>query len=88
MRKIREVLRLRYEVKLGHRAIAASCAIGRASVCGYVKRAETAGLTWQHVTELGDAEIESRLFGSLVMRSRVGDGAEDRRKLATIEAPI
>ena len=62
MRKIREVLRLRYEVKLGHRAIAASCAIGRASVCDYLKRAEKAGLTWQQAKELSDSEIESRLF--------------------------
>jgi transposase len=62
MRKIREVLRLRYELKLGHRAIATSCALGRASVCDYLKRAERAGLTWQQAKELSDAEIESRLF--------------------------
>jgi transposase len=62
MRKIREVLRLKYELRLGHRAIAASCAIGKASVCDYLKRADKAGLTWQQAKELSDAEIESRLF--------------------------
>jgi transposase len=62
MRKIREVLRLKYELRLGHRAIAASCAIGKASVSDYLKRADRAGLTWEHAKTLSDAEIESRLF--------------------------
>src|SRR5580658_4482884 len=62
MRKIREVLRLKYELRLGHRAIAASCAIGKASVSDYLKRAERAGLTWEHAKTLSDAEIENRLF--------------------------
>lgn len=62
MRKIREVLRLKHELWLGHRAIAASCAIGKASVCEYLKRADKVGLTWQQAKELSDAEIESRLF--------------------------
>jgi transposase len=62
MRKIREVLRLKNELGLGHRAIAASCSIGKASVCDYLKRATKAGLTWQQAKELSDAELESRLF--------------------------
>jgi transposase len=62
MRKIREVLRLKYELGLGHRAIAASCAIGKASVCDYLKRADKSGLTWQQARDLSDAEIENRLF--------------------------
>ena len=62
MRKIREVLRLKNELGLGHRAIAASCAIAKGSVCDYLKRAEKAGLTWQQAKEMSDAEVEGRLF--------------------------
>jgi transposase len=62
MRKIREVLRLKYELRQSHRAIAASCALGKASVCDYLKRARRAALTWQQARELSDAEIERRLF--------------------------
>jgi hypothetical protein len=62
MRKIREVLRLKYELGLGHRAIAASCAIGKATVCDCLKRADKAALTWLQAQGLSDAEIESRLF--------------------------
>ena len=62
MRKIREVLRLKYELGLGHRAIAASCAIARSSVSDYLRRADEAGLTWQQAHSLSDAEVEQRLF--------------------------
>lgn len=62
MRKIREVLRLKHELGLGHRAIAASCAIAKTSVCDYLKRAEKAGLTWQQAQGMSDAEVEGRLF--------------------------
>src|SRR5579884_1884314 len=62
MRKIREILRLKYELGLGQRAIASSCAVAKTSVCEYLKRAEAAGLTWERARELTDAEVESRLF--------------------------
>lgn len=62
MRKIREVLRLRYELGLSTRAIASSCSIAKGSVGDYLKRAEKAGLTWEQARDLSDAEVESRLF--------------------------
>ena len=46
MRKLREVLRLRYELKLGYQQIGRSCAIGVGTVHKYLKRAEAAGVTW------------------------------------------
>jgi hypothetical protein len=69
MRKIREVLRLRYELGLGHRAIAASCAIRKASVCDYLKRAHKAGLTWQQAEP---SERAPRLSTSASLSSRGG----------------
>ena len=46
MRKIREILRLRYEVGLSSHQIAASCSVGRTAVVGYLRRAAAAGVTW------------------------------------------
>ena len=44
MRKITEVLRLRYDLGFGYRQIARSCLVGLGTVSDYLKRAEAAGL--------------------------------------------
>ena len=62
MRKIREVLRLRYECGCKHRQIALSCSVSPSTVADYLERAEAAGLTWDQARELSEAEVESRLF--------------------------
>ena len=46
MRKLREVLRLRFELKLGYQQIGRSCSIAVSTVHKYLKRAEAAGVTW------------------------------------------
>ena len=46
MRKLQEVLRIRFELKLGYQQIGRSCAIGVSTVHKYLKRAEAAGLSW------------------------------------------
>jgi hypothetical protein len=46
VRKIREVLRLKHEVGLSHRAIARACRVSNSTVGEYVKRAEQAELVW------------------------------------------
>ena len=46
MRKLREVMRLRFELHLGYQQIGRSCAIGVSTVCKYLERAEAAGVTW------------------------------------------
>jgi transposase len=63
MRKIKEVLRLKFELKLGDRQIARSCGINHNTVGDYMRRAKAAGLDrWPLPTELDDAAIEARLF--------------------------
>ena len=62
MRKLREVLRLRFELKLGYQQIGRSCAIGVSTVCKYLKRAEAAGLTWPLPEGWDDAQVEAALF--------------------------
>jgi hypothetical protein len=65
MRKVREVLRLKYACHLPQREIAASCAISKGSVSEYLTRAREAGLTWELASSLSDAEVEARLFKQL-----------------------
>jgi len=46
MRKIKEVLRLRFELGLGQRQIARSCAMGLSTVHEYLERVAAAGISW------------------------------------------
>ena len=62
MRKVKEVLRLKWASGLSVRKIAASCRIGRATVSDYLRRGEAAGLSWPLPEGLDDAALEQRLF--------------------------
>jgi transposase len=61
MRKIRDVLRLSAE-GLSTRQIAASLAIGRTTLRGYLERATELGLSWPLPPEMSDTDLEHRLF--------------------------
>src|SRR2546430_17178405 len=62
MRKLREVLRLRYELKLGYQQIGRSCAIGVGTVHKYLKRAEAAGVTWPLPEDWDEARVDAVVF--------------------------
>ena len=62
MRKIREVLRLKHELGLSHRAVAKACSVGLGTVTLYLQRAAEAGLGWPLPAELDDAGLEAQLF--------------------------
>jgi transposase len=62
MRKIREILRLYHELKLGKKQIAKACSVSPSTVVEYVRKAEAAGLRWPLPEELDDTSIEARLF--------------------------
>jgi len=62
MRQIREILRLKHEGGLRHRAIAQACGVGVGTVSEYLGRAERAGLVWPLPPELDEAALEARLF--------------------------
>jgi len=68
MRKIREILRLRYDLKCSHREIAASVHIGDSTVGDCLKRVARAGIIWPLSPELDDAKLEDRLYGSATHR--------------------
>jgi hypothetical protein len=63
MRKIKEVLRLRFELGLGQRQIARSCAMGLGTVHDYLERAAAAGISWPFPARLSEEELEAKLFG-------------------------
>jgi hypothetical protein len=46
MRQVREILRLKYEQRLAHRAIARACGVGLGTVSEYCRRAQQASLSW------------------------------------------
>ena len=43
MRQLRELIGLKYEAGLSHRAIAQACGVGLGTVTGYLQRAAAAG---------------------------------------------
>jgi transposase len=65
MRKIRELLRLRWEQHLPQRVIANSLRLSQASVSDYLSRARRAGLAWPLPEALDDARLETLLFPPL-----------------------
>jgi len=64
MRKIREILRLKYECKRSNREIAVSCSIGSSTVSDYLIRARVAGVTWPVDVSIDDTTLEQLLFPS------------------------
>ena len=62
MRKIKEVLRLKWERGLSNRQIAASCGVSRPTVSDYLRRTVEAGLSWPLPADLDEAHLERLLF--------------------------
>jgi len=75
MRKIKEVLRLKWECGLSDQKIAASCGVARSTVGDYQMRARAAGLSWPLPEDLNEGELETRLFPGH------GEGSPDHRPL-------
>ena len=62
MRKIQEVLRLKWGHHLSNRQIANSCLISHTTVREYLDRAHLAGLSWPLDPSLDTTTLESMLF--------------------------
>ena len=61
MKKIKEVIRLKYEVGLSNRAIAGACKVSNSTVGEYLRRAEAMGIRWP-LGEIGEEELYLKLF--------------------------
>lgn len=64
MRKIKEILRLRYTANLSYTQIAASLKISVGVAHKIIKKAEVLGLSWPISEEIDDGELEQRIYGS------------------------
>jgi len=62
MRKIKEVLRLKWQNGCRNKQIATSCNIARSTVREYLGRAQEAGLSWPLDPNLDDTALENLLF--------------------------
>ena len=63
MRKIREILRLRWVLRYGVRQTASSVGISTGVVSRTTQRAKAAGLTWAIAEQMSEVELEQRLYG-------------------------
>jgi len=61
MRKIREILWLKYELGRSNREIGQSCGIGSSTVSDYLKRARRAGISWPLPQGQNDTALEKAL---------------------------
>jgi transposase len=92
MRKIDEVLRLKWEPGLTNQTFAKSSSITRSTVGEYVRRAKDARLGWPLPGKLDEAELERRLFpqapgvpaGSRLLPDWTEIHGEPRRKGVTL----
>lgn len=62
MRKIEEILRLKYGVVLSHRAITQSCAVSPSTVSEYITHAQAVGLSWPLPEGLSHEQLDELLF--------------------------
>ncbi len=62
MRKIKEVLRLKFDNQLSKRQIAQSCSIAHSTVSEYLRRFRQASLSWPVPEEIDDNQLEQLLF--------------------------
>lgn len=62
MRKIKDVLRLKFEAGLSHERISAAVGLSKGAVTNYLQRAARAGVGWPVAAELDDAALEALLF--------------------------
>ena len=62
MRKIKEILRLRYEAGLSLRGVSQSLNIGYGTVVDYINRAEQANISWPINSGLDERDLGLLLF--------------------------
>ena len=77
MRKVEEVLRLRWGAGLSVRQISQAVGIGRTTVSDYIARAQAAALGWPLPEGMDGVELERRLFKTPAGPSRQGRAQPD-----------
>jgi DNA-binding Lrp family transcriptional regulator len=62
MRRVREILRYRFEQGLGHKAISVRVGAAPSTVRETLRRAASAGLVWPLGADVDDAALEAALY--------------------------
>ena len=62
MRKIKEILRLKFEVKLSHEKIAAATGVSKGAVTNTLQQAVQKSLAWPLPAELDESALEALLY--------------------------
>src|SRR5580693_6678519 len=70
MRKIKEVLRLKFEAKLSHERIAAAIGMSKGAVTNTVHRATQKGLGWPLPADLDESRLEALLYVQAATQQR------------------
>jgi transposase len=65
MRKIKEILRLKWLEGRRHRHIARALEVSVGKVSAVVRKAAELGLDWERVEKLGEAELEEAIYGKV-----------------------
>ena len=86
MRKIREIIRLRFGEGLSMRAVSASLQIPLTTVTDHVSRARCAGLSWPLPEDLEDDEALRRGCSRRLSRSRLVQALTGRRSTTSSTA--
>ena len=85
MRKIKEILRLKFELGQGQRQIARSCAIGKTTVAECLARFQRSELSWPQAAQLDETALERTLYPpaptSLSVRRSMPDWSSIHREL-------
>jgi transposase len=63
MKKVREILRLKWVVNLSHRDIASSIGVSIAAISKTLSRAKAVGLCWERAATLDEQALERLLYG-------------------------
>ena len=71
MKKIREVLRLKWDLKCSNRKIASSIGVSSSTVSECIKRAERNGLSWPLAEDLDDEKLSQLLYAC---RNKISEG--------------
>jgi hypothetical protein len=65
MRKIKEILRLKWLDGRRHRHIARALEVSVGKVSALVRKAAELGFDWERIDKLGEAELEAAIYGEV-----------------------
>src|SRR4051812_27095553 len=85
MRKIREILRLKWVAQRSHREVARSLGVSPGAVASAVSRARAKALTWAAIEALSEDALERLLYGPTPAEI---DGARPEPDLALIHQEL